>query len=343
MTDVLSKNLFDLLGDDGEEGVARPQPVKKDAAAPAPVQQQQQKKDQQVNRAPRNEYRPRGGAGGQPRGDRIQRNGGPRETGDFERPPREGQREGQVDGQRGGYRGGRGGRGGPRGGGAGARGREFDRRSGTGRRDTEKKEVAGKGSWGNPVTAEEEGSKVAEQEIAAADGTATPEENAAGADAAAEPETPKEPEEVLKTLDQYFAEVQAKKGAQEANVRKANEGADESQWKDAVVFEKKEEEEYFVGGKSKGKKAAAVAQTPKEKAQKVFAAIEQRFADEPKRGGREGGRGGRGGGRGQGGDRPDSGRGRGGQNNRRGGRAAAGGDANVNVADERAFPSLGGK
>ncbi|KAJ3049291.1 hypothetical protein HK097_009702 [Rhizophlyctis rosea] len=340
MTDVLSKNLFDLLGDDGEEGVPRPQPVKQAAAPAAAAPAQQQKKDNQVNnnRAPRNEYRPRGGAGGQ-RGDRVQRTGGPRETGDFERPPREGQREGQVDGQRGGYRGGRGGRGGPRGGGAGARGREFDRRSGTGRRDTEKKEVAGKGSWGNPVTAEEEGAKVAEQEIAAADGTATPEENApAGDAAAAEPETPKEPEEVLKTLDQYFAEVQAKKGAQEANVRKANEGADESQWKDAVAFVK-EEEDYFIGGKQKGKKAA---QTPKEKAQKVFAAIEQRFADEPKRGGREGGRGGRGGNRGgQGGDRPESGRGRGGQN-RRGGRAA-GGDVNVNVADERAFPSLGGK
>jgi plasminogen activator inhibitor 1 RNA-binding protein len=29
--------------------------------------------------------------------------------------------------------------------------REFDRRSGTGRVDGEKKEIAGKGSWGNPT------------------------------------------------------------------------------------------------------------------------------------------------------------------------------------------------
>ncbi|KAJ3029033.1 hypothetical protein HDV00_009807 [Rhizophlyctis rosea] len=327
MTDVLSKNLFDLLGDDGEEGAVRaPAPVKKEEkkdAAPAP------KKDNAPARAPRNEYRPRGGA--QRGGDRVARNG-PRETGDFERPPREGQREGQ-DGQRGGFRGGRGG---PRGGrGAGGRGREFDRRSGTGRRDTEKKEVAGKGSWGEPIASQQEGTKVAEQEIAVAEGAeGTPEENpAADKPADAEAEAAKEPEEVLKTLDQYFAEREAKKGAADVAVRKANEGADESQWKDAVVFQK-EEEDYFIGKSAKGKRAA---QTPKEKQQKVFAAIEQRFADEgPKRGG--GGRGGRG----RGGDRPEGsagGRGRGGE--RRGGRG--GNNASVNVSDEKAFPTLGSK
>ena len=34
-------------------------------------------------------------------------------------------------------------------------GREFDRKSGTGRRDGTKKQTVGKGNWGNPLTAEE--------------------------------------------------------------------------------------------------------------------------------------------------------------------------------------------
>lgn len=54
------------------------------------------------------------------------------------------------EGGRGRGRGGRGGRGGFRG-----RGREYDRQSATGRFDGEKKEVAGKGSWGDAKTADE--------------------------------------------------------------------------------------------------------------------------------------------------------------------------------------------
>ena len=43
------------------------------------------------------------------------------------------------------------------------KGREFDRKSGTGRTDGLKKEVAGKSTWGDPVTAGEEGEKVKEE------------------------------------------------------------------------------------------------------------------------------------------------------------------------------------
>lgn len=60
---------------------------------------------------------------------------------------------------------------------------------------------------------------------------------------AAESEENKEPEEVFKTLDQYFAEKA--KPAAEVSIRRANEGADEAQWKDAVVL-KKEDEELFA-------------------------------------------------------------------------------------------------
>jgi len=48
---------------------------------------------------------------------------------------------------------------GARGAGRGGRGREFDRRSGDDRFDGEKKEVAGKGTWGDPTDAENEAAK----------------------------------------------------------------------------------------------------------------------------------------------------------------------------------------
>jgi hypothetical protein len=43
-----------------------------------------------------------------------------------------------------------------------------------------------------------------------------------------------------------MAELQAKKPVIAAPARKANEGSDDTQWKDAVVL-KKEEEAFFVG------------------------------------------------------------------------------------------------
>ena len=51
--------------------------------------------------------------------------------------------------------------------------------------------------------------------------------------------------ENLKTLDQYLSE-KVSKVKMSTSVRKANEGSDESQWKNAVVFVK-EEDDLVVG------------------------------------------------------------------------------------------------
>jgi plasminogen activator inhibitor 1 RNA-binding protein len=44
-----------------------------------------------------------------------------------------------------------------------AHGREFDRKSGTGRRDTQKKQVVGKGNWGDEETGQLEAEKVKDE------------------------------------------------------------------------------------------------------------------------------------------------------------------------------------
>ncbi|RKO92727.1 hypothetical protein BDK51DRAFT_29396 [Blyttiomyces helicus] len=324
MTEILSKNLFDLLDPD-ESQVAEPARLveKKEVKKPAVGKVEAPR----AARGPRNEYRPRGGAASQgessnnaylvsPSTNRLPftagravSSRGPRDTGNFEQPPREGASE------RGAPRSSRGGRGG-----RGGRGREFDRRSGTGRYDGEKKEVAGKGTWGDEVAAQTESKD---------ETTESPE---ADAEKAVEPKEPAEPEEVQLTLEQYMAEQAAKKAVQEKAVRKPNEGADDAQWKDAVVLKKEEDEELFVVA-PKGNKGKKVAVPVKEKTAKATVAIEQRFATEPgsTRGGSTRGRG-RGEYRGaRGGDRPNTGRGP---------RPSA---QTVNVGDQTAFPTLGSK
>ncbi|KAI8912034.1 hypothetical protein PhCBS80983_g03209 [Powellomyces hirtus] len=322
--DVISSNPFDLLGDDegGDSPVVKPTAAaKKDQKAPPPKKETNVRSDKKpAERAPRNEYPRRGGARGgavegAPRTPRA-----PRETGDFEQAPR----EDRVDGERrerNTFRGGRGGRG--RG---GFRGREFDRHSATGRTDGVKKEVAGKGSWGNPLTAEEE----AKKEISDAEGAVEKTNGDAEATEtpAVEAEEVKEPEDNFKTLEQYIAE--RARPTNDKNVRKANEGADDAQWKDAVVLKKEEDEELFADLLKVKKSKAAAA---KEKAQKTFVNIDQRFTDEGRGGFSERGRGGRGGARGgRGGDRGAP----------RGGRGRNAGGA-VSIEDQTAFPSLGGK
>lgn len=56
-----------------------------------------------------------------------------------------------------------------------------------------------------------------------------------------------EPEEQTKTLDEYLAAKKAAAAAALPELRKANEGADDSKWKDAVALEKQEEEDFFGG------------------------------------------------------------------------------------------------
>ncbi|KAI8851301.1 hypothetical protein BC829DRAFT_415303 [Chytridium lagenaria] len=318
-----SKNFFAILGED-EEGVKVEQPKVAAAKKEEPAAVQQKK----TSRGPRTDYPRRGGARNVVAGDALKESSGP-----LNAPLTDSQLHELKEGRP------RGGRGAARSaaGRGGYRGREFDRHSSNPRHDGEKKDVAGKGSWGNPVTAEGEAAK--DGETPAAD-----KENVEGAEGEKAEEVAPEPEEKLKTLEEYLAEVAAAKPVAAAAVRKANEGSDDSQWKDAVVLAKAEvEEDYFSGNKSNksGKK------TTKEVKTKVALDIEQKFADEqPARGeGYRGGRGGARGGRGapggarggERGSRPSTGRG--GPNNRGGPKQGG----FVNVADPNAFPSLGGK
>ncbi|KAI9145721.1 hypothetical protein BKA69DRAFT_1121519 [Paraphysoderma sedebokerense] len=302
---TFSKNPFELLAAADENADPSTISPKKDTKKKSEAKEQPKKLDNSRARPQdarlKRDYPQRGGFKAVPI-DRIARS---RDTGSFENAPESNRSE------RGGFRGrGRGGRGRGRGG----RGREFDRRSGTGREDGHKKEVAGKGSWGEATENPEESTEAAP----AAEG-----ENAENKE-----ETPVEEkeEEKVKTLEEYQAELAAKKAAlnKSTQVRKANEGADESQWKGAVPLQKQDVDEaddlapFIFGVGSKGEKS----KSKKEKAQKVHLDIEQKFADE---------------------DRPRRGRGgfRGAGRGGREGRGRGGKPQAVNINDDKAFPSLG--
>jgi len=142
---------------------------------------------------------------------------------------------------------------------------------------------------------------------------------------------PEEPDNTL-TLDQYMAQQKEKALAvPKLETRKVNEGVDESLWKGAIEMQKKDEEEdaYFVG------KTKNVPKHRTEKKEKVFLEIDARY-ERPTRGGGRGGRGGERGGD-RGGDRGGRGRGRGFDRERRG---RSNGSTQLNVDDEKAFPSL---
>ncbi|KAL1916509.1 uncharacterized protein VTP21DRAFT_5700 [Calcarisporiella thermophila] len=282
-----TKNPFELLGDDaGDAGEVTAQKKVQQAPAAAP----QKKEDRRENT--RGEER--GGRGGA-RGGRSSfprdRNLGPRfrrEREDDKEFSRSARGARSSERARGGNR-------------RGGRGRQFDRHSATGIVDNEKKEKQG---WGDSKTSELDGEKIASNDV----------NEAANEDK--KEAAPVEPEEVVKTLDEYLAEKAAKSLAVSAPApRKANEGVDNSQWGDAVPLEK-EDSEYLRLGKEKAAKGK------KEKSAKTFVDIEQRFAEVPRRGG----------------FRDERRNGRGGEKPKRGGRKQANGA--VNVSDETAFPSL---
>lgn len=228
-----------------------------------------------------------------------------------------------------------------------SRGRDFDRKSGAGNyKHGDKKDVAGKGTWGDAIASELEAAQDAPEEDAEAQALAAAEEQQA-----------KEREESLKTLEQFLAEQKKASANKEVSIRKPNEGADESQWKKLTQL-KKENADFFVNAKPVVKERKV-----KEKPSKVVLEIEQRFNPPPRdsssrggreasnrgnrdstRGNREGGsRGGRGGAPSARGSREgaSSNRGRGGESNgaKRGG-LGRGGRGGFNVNDESAFPSL---
>ncbi|KAI9024293.1 hypothetical protein CLU79DRAFT_746474 [Phycomyces nitens] len=191
------------------------------------------------------------------------------------------------------------------------RGRQFDRHSATGIADSEKKEKQG---WGHPESAQAE---------ASAD---TP---TAADPASAEKETPiipEEPEEIVKTLDEYLAEKAAKalKVALPES-RKANEGSDDAKWKDSVAFVKVEEPDFFVAKETK-----TIKKTEKVKKEKVLIEIEQRFQEKARPAFREERRSG-----------PAGGERRGRGNGRRNNAPRQTNGPAVNLQDDSLFPSLG--
>ncbi|KAL7419244.1 carbamoyl-phosphate synthase (glutamine-hydrolyzing) cpa2 [Cryptotrichosporon argae] len=339
---VVSKNPFDLLGDDGEA----PAPVPaKPAAAPAPAAQQPKvvpgaapKGGRGAPRAPRpNVGRPStqdapiegtenaGGFDGErvppPKKHHQGRDAhtkGPRENRD------------RAEFTSGGHR--SRGAGAVRGGRTPAQGgerRQYERRPASGAQDSQKKVEQG---WGADEGKAELTAEVAGEIDAQADQkVATPAEDAeegAAADEEAEPAT--------KTLDQYLAE-QAEKNL--AGIGKKDSRQVSSDTLEGKAFVREAIDEFF-SGKQK-------ASAPKEKAakkEKVYIEVDGQFATpagRPDRGDRpERGRGGFGGGRGRGAPRGavrGTGAPRGGAQRSNGARAVAPIDAN----DQKAFPALG--
>ncbi|KAG0173365.1 hypothetical protein DFQ28_000292 [Apophysomyces sp. BC1034] len=184
----------------------------------------------------------------------------------------------------------------------GPRGRQFDRRSGTGILDNEKKINQG---WGRLGTAERE----------AADDVLEPRDPAAEGEP--QPSISHEREENVKTLDEYRAsQKSASDKLRLPQARKANEGVDDSQWKGAVPLSRTEEDSLYSG------KETSMKAKIKSKKEKVFLEIEH----QPTQRGGRGGRGGRG--------SHDGRRGR--------GRGRDKGRANdINLLDANMFPTLG--
>ncbi|KAJ1977120.1 hypothetical protein H4R35_002426 [Dimargaris xerosporica] len=204
-----------------------------------------------------------------------------------------------------GARSGRGGRGRGRG-----RDRDaLDRRSRTGLHDSAKKIDQG---WGKPVEsslkADEEKTDATKKE--GEEGSdATP--KAEGEEAVAAEATPEEPEDKTMTLEEY-RKAQATSDSLAAQPQRKPNSADQ-EWENAVLLDR-DQEEYSMG-KGTGKSGRAKSQKVK-----TQIAIEQRF-HAPRRGGFRD-------------DKPQGGAGR-------GGRGRGGNRSNINVQDERAFPSLG--
>jgi len=354
---VVTKNPFALLDEDGSTP-ATPVP---DPASGAQAQAQPTR-----GGAQRGARGTRGGPAS--RGGKYYARGGPKTSG-----PREGAGDEETvgaetkkfDGE-GRGRGGRGGRGRSDRGGRGGNRRGYDRHSATGKTDSEKKVHQ---SWGGDDGNAELRTEEAAQKDAGADlntavvednawGGAAPVDNAWGAaapaddawgapapaaddawgapvpaaDAPAAPEgrrgrdrEPEEPDNTL-TLDQYLAQQKDKTFTAVPKLEARKIESDEL-WKDAVALQRRDEDEdaYFVG---KQTKSAPKARAPKP--EKIFLEIDVRF-ERPNRGGR--GRGGE-----RGGDRGGD---RGGRARVPRGRARANGPpTNLDVGDEKAFPSL---
>ncbi|CAI2165910.1 14518_t:CDS:2 [Funneliformis geosporum] len=99
-----------------------------------------------------------------------------------------------------------------------------------------------------------------------------------GENTAASESTPAhEPEEVVKTYDEYLTEKALKSlDISLPEARKPNEGTDDSQWKDAVQLEKEDEEDFLFTGKEQSYRL----KSKKSKA-KNYLEIEPTFTERP--------------------------------------------------------------
>ncbi|KAI9468129.1 MAG: hypothetical protein EXX96DRAFT_592028 [Benjaminiella poitrasii] len=190
------------------------------------------------------------------------------------------------------------------------RGRQFDRHSGTGIVDSQKKINKGWGKAGqSEAEADKDASEAPEAEVAAVE--------------------QQQEEEKVKTLDEYLAE-KANKSLKVSlpEARKANDD-DSAVFDGAVVVSKQEAEEYFVGQTAQPKKTkSSTEKVPR----KVFVEIEQRFQEKPRPEFRNNNRRNNGG---------NNNRRNGGNNNRRNGGKKNSAAPAINLQDASAFPTLG--
>ncbi|EWC44050.1 hypothetical protein DRE_01402 [Drechslerella stenobrocha 248] len=319
MTDIVSKNLFDLLGNDIEDENEIPKPPMREIT-------RKTTSSKKTDAPPPVAADSRAGATRRPRGegnDAVFRDRGNGRENNRSKPTDDGLRERGDRGPRG-----RGGRG---------RGRQFDRHSGTGREDTEKQVSQG---WGSNRGNSEWNDEQAGENIAQAEATndagapATTEQE--GQNDAAEAEAP-EPEDKTKSFAEYQAELQSRGQVEDLpEARRAGEGTRANKkWAEAKELVKNDDEEYFAGEKFKQK-------NQKQRKEKAVVEIDHGFIDPRstrRPSGDRGNRGSRGGARG---DRPPRGSGGGYRgDSSRGSRGGARGG--FNPSDESAFPSLGSK
>lgn len=328
MSDVKSKNLYELLGNDHDEDSDKePQPPTKAIDKTLPRSTKKVAPEQPA----------RGGAAGGRGGRRggYSGNEGAIRDRDAGAQQNRGKPTDETDRPRRG-------RGAMRGGGRGRdiRDTRDDRRSKGLPHDHPKQADQ---SWGGPSGEGEWNDEKAGEAIARADAK---DPAAEGAEEEAEPE----PEDNSKSFSDYLAE-QAQKKLNLGNpleARKPNEGSKvDKKWAKAKALpqEKDEDEEaYFVGGEKKANRI-------RERKEKQLVDIDHRFVEQPRERG-TGGRGGRGrggdsrGGRSERGERGGRG-GRGGPPGARGGAPSAGRGGRggqggrVDVGDTTAFPSLG--
>uniref|UniRef100_A0A0D6R7J9 Hyaluronan/mRNA-binding protein domain-containing protein n=1 Tax=Araucaria cunninghamii TaxID=56994 RepID=A0A0D6R7J9_ARACU len=340
MSDVKSKNLYELLGNTSDQDSDRePEPPtkaidrpsarhgKRDAPKAAPAAEPVVG---MTGAQPRGGSRRGGGFGGSEAAFRDRATG---RTFNRDQPTGEGEtgvRPGRDSGP-GTRRAGRGQRGPRRGG---------DRHSRTGISEHPKQEgqgwgqQTGEGEWAD----ERAGEAIANAEVKEGGFDTNPEAPVDGEGNAAD-DKPEEPEDSSKSYADYLAEQAAKKleGLGLKQARAPNEGAKENKkWSQGKELSKNGDNEEYFAGQERSRRER------ERSAKKEFLDIDYSFKEQPRdsRGGRGGGRGagrGRGGERGRGSDFSGRSRGRGAR-----GRGGADGQS-VAVNDESAFPSLGGK